>query len=604
MDERYGKAGKEPKGRWKRCLRSNPYVGGVPTGNDEHVWALREDAAVRVRSGKQLAGDGELLVVAQAGAGPPEPDLFRAEAALPDGHWRAVGAPDTWSGSGARSRDGVAAADRTLQAHPELAGRRSKAAHMRLPRVVVDDGLREAVMSFAGDIAERGGTLYVVGGSVRDALFACDDPRRFTAASPDVDLEVHGIDAAEVAAALSPFGEVHEVGKAYGVLTCHHGVFAGVDVSLPRRERSTGTGHTQFDVQIDPRMGEVEAAARRDFTMNAVMFDAHRGVIVDPYGGVGDIERRRLRHVGERFAEDPLRPLRGAQFAARYRLTCAPETISVCASMLGDAGSLPTARIAGEWRKMLSAAEPGRGLRLLDATGWVSLTPELAVLREVEQDHVHHPEGDVFEHTAQALDALAGRNLPDEDSRRIVELAVLCHDLGKATHTQQHPDGTITAHGHDEAGVEPTRALLARISDTRRFDEPVAQLVRHHMRPLQLHDNGGQVSDGAIRRLASSLAPATITQLAAVVHADRAGRGEASDPSGQVSRWLTDRARRLDVTVAAPTYILNGHDLISRGVPAGPERGRILAEARDAENDGVFSSRSAALAWLDTRLAR
>lgn len=185
------------------------------------------------------------------------------------------------------------------------------------------------LISFSGELAplrplfeaarERGGRALFVGGCVRDALLGRE--------SKDFDTEIYGLRAEEVETLLREMKfRFNAAGKSFGVFKLH-GVPA--DVALPRRESKRGFGHRGFLVEGDPTMSVPEAAARRDFTVNAIYFDPLKNEILDPFDGRGDLAKKMLRHTSPAFVEDPLRVLRAMQFAARFRFDVAPETVAL-----------------------------------------------------------------------------------------------------------------------------------------------------------------------------------------------------------------------------------------------------------------------------------
>src|SRR5690606_21361730 len=158
------------------------------------------------------------------------------------------------------------------------------------------------------------------------------------------------------------------VGEAFAV----YKIGRDLDVSLPRRERKIGRGHRGFVVTGDPEMSFVDACKRRDFTINAILKDPMTGEVVDPFNGRQDIKDETLRHVSDdTFAEDSLRVLRAAQFAARFEFEVAPATAELCSSI--DVTDLPRERIWGELEKLLLLAEqPSVGLQLLYDWGTIA----------------------------------------------------------------------------------------------------------------------------------------------------------------------------------------------------------------------------------------
>src|ERR1051325_2542919 len=157
---------------------------------------------------------------------------------------------------------------------------------------------------------------YLVGGCVRDSLLGI--------AHKDFDLEVYGVDYETLARQLSAHGRVDLVGKSFGVIKFSSRDGAQWDFSLPRRDSKTSAGHKGFQIEFDAAIAPQEAASRRDFTVNALMYDPRTGEYLDFFGGQNDLEKRVLRHTSAAFVEDPLRVLRGMQFVARFDLTPAP----------------------------------------------------------------------------------------------------------------------------------------------------------------------------------------------------------------------------------------------------------------------------------------
>ncbi|MGD9547131.1 MAG: CCA tRNA nucleotidyltransferase [Candidatus Krumholzibacteriia bacterium] len=441
------------------------------------------------------------------------------------------------------------------------------------------------VRDIARLIAARGGRALLVGGSVRDRLLGLE--------SPDFDLEVFGIQPQDLIELLESFHPVDPTGRAFGVLKLKG---LPIDVSLPRRESKIGLGHRGFLVDADPFLPLEAAAARRDFTINAIAEDPLTGEVIDPFQGRRDLADRIMRHTSDQFGEDPLRVLRGMQFIARFGLTAAPETVRLCRG-IGMEGLAPE-RIFEEWRKLILTGEtPALGLAFLRDTGWIDHFPELKALIGCPQDPRWHPEGDVWTHTLHCLDAFAEERTGDDREDLVVGLAVLCHDLGKPATTIIDPDA-IRSLGHCEAGEEPTRAFLGRM--TRQLDlvEQVVPLVREHLRPEELHKAGA--GDGAIRRLASRVG--RIDRLVRVARADRRGRPPLEDdfPAGP---WLLERAEALKVERRAPRPLVQGRHLIALGRTPGPDFGPILDVCYEAQLDGAFTDEDGGLAYLRALLA-
>lgn len=447
--------------------------------------------------------------------------------------------------------------------------------------------------SIAYDIAQlvknAGGRALLVGGCVRDELLGCE--------CDDIDIECFGIEPDVLIKELSSRYELDLVGASFGVIKL---LRENVDVALPRRETKLGLGHRAFETECDPSLSVRDAAARRDFTINAIYKDPLTGEFVDPWGGKDDLEKRILRHVSPHFSEDPLRVLRGMQFVARFGLEAAAETIEICRAMAIE--NLARERLFEEWAKLLLKGKKiSKGLEFLRATGWVKYYPELKRLIGCEQDPNWHPEGDVWNHTLCCLDAFAlEREKRSEEGRGdrredlIVGFAVLCHDFGKPACTRYDPvKKRIRSLGHDDAGVEPTVSFLERLTNEEKLLKEVPPLVRFHMRPFSMWRD--KSSDSAIRRLAAKVV--RIDRLVRVAAADDLGRPPYPS-SPEHLQWLADQARRLEVESAAPSPIVRGRDLIALGMKPSVEFGKILSALYEAQLDGKFSTLEEAISFF------
>jgi tRNA nucleotidyltransferase (CCA-adding enzyme) len=449
------------------------------------------------------------------------------------------------------------------------------------------------------DAVRRIGRPRLVGGAVRDWLLGLE--------AKDFDVEVPGVTFEELHRALAPFGATDVVGRSFGVIKLRLGG-AEYDFSLPRRESKTGAGHRGFAVAPDAALSDAEAAARRDFTVNAIALDPFTGAVIDPHGGERDLRARVLRHTSAAFAEDPLRVLRAFQLAARFDFTLAPETAALCRSIADTFSQLPVERVWGEWDKWATkSAKPSRGLAVLEDTGWLKHFPEIAVLRGTPQEPEWHPEGDVFTHTQCCLDALVA--LPewiasDPPRRRLLMFAVLAHDFAKPSTTvraEKRGVMRLISHGHEMAGGPLADAFLARIGAPRDLADWVRPLVVNHL----VHHSGPRAEFGAsqVRRLARKLAPATVDDLCAVMIADSFGRPplNSTDTIALIER-LRARSRELAIQHAAPRPLLQGRHLVALGLTPGPTFKSLLDAAFEAQLDGVFADEAAGLAWLRKNL--
>lgn len=449
------------------------------------------------------------------------------------------------------------------------------------------------------EVLRRVGRPRLVGGSVRDWLLGLQ-PK-------DFDIEVPGISFEDLHRALAPFGSTDVVGRSFGVIKLRVEQ-TEYDFSLPRRESKTGAGHRGFAVKPEADLTDAEAAARRDFTINAIAYEPFSGQLIDPFHGERDLSAGILRHTSAAFAEDPLRVLRAFQLGARFDFTLAPETAELCRSMADTFTELPSERLWGEWVKWAEkAAKPSRGLEILEQTAWVQHFPEVARLRGTLQDPDWHPEGDVFTHTGHCLDALVNlvewRNAPPE-SRRILGFAVLAHDFGKpATTTFGERRGKMRwiSPGHEAAGGPLADAFLQRIGAPLEVIARVRPLVLNHL--AHYPGDSSPFSDTAVRRLARRLTPSSIDELCAVMRADHNGRPplHSTDTLRRIDE-LQSKARALTLENQAPRPLILGRHLIELGQTPGPHFKPVLDEAFEAQLDGVFHDESGGREWLKNRL--
>ena len=436
----------------------------------------------------------------------------------------------------------------------------------------------------------------IVGGAVRDALLGLE-PK-------DFDVEVYGTAYDRLAGLLAAYGRVDLVGKAFGVVKLYRSSFGEVDFSVPRRESKIGRHHRDFHTAFDETITPRQAASRRDFTINAIAYDPVRDEILDFFGGVEDLKKRVLRATSEAFREDPLRVLRGMQFACRFDLTVDPATAEMCRSMAGEYGTLARERVAGEFMKWaVQSAHPGRIAEYLKATGWMVHFPEIGALAGVPQDPKWHPEGDVATHTMLVVDAaadLAVRHHLGGDERAVLLFAALSHDFAKATTTAlRERDGGLrwTSWGHEAAGGPVARAFLERIGIKSAIVEQVVPLVENHLAHSSI---GRDVTPRAVRRLAMRLQPASIAQLLRLIEADHSARPPLPGGLPEAAVLIRDMAyqQAVEEKPQAP-LILGRHVLPYFDHQPGKHIGQVTRAAYEAQADGAFSTEAEALQWLE-----
>ena len=246
------------------------------------------------------------------------------------------------------------------------------------------------------------------------------------------------------------------------------------EYALARTERKTARGYHGFEFHTAPEVTLEQDLARRDVTINAIARD-EAGNIIDPFGGVADLKARVLRHVGTAFAEDPVRILRVARFAARFSFAVAPETLELMQRMVasGEADALVAERVWQELARGLMERQPSRMLQgLRDCGALARILPELDALFGVPQPAEHHPEVDTGKHMLLVLDYAAAQGFPLE-----VRFAALTHDLGKGTTPRSEWPRHIA---HEERSAELARQLCERWRVPHECRDLALLMAQHH----------------------------------------------------------------------------------------------------------------------------
>jgi tRNA nucleotidyltransferase (CCA-adding enzyme) len=418
----------------------------------------------------------------------------------------------------------------------------------KLSRQAIDDILRR-------------GRIYEVGGAVRDGILYGDDTVK------DRDYLVTGIPYDELTQLLKNHGQVNLVGKSFGVVKFTQ-VASGkpqtFDITLPRREHSTGLGHKDFDVAFDPNLKVEEDLSRRDFTVNAMALALDNDELIDPLDGHLDLEKRQIRMVYEAsFEDDPLRILRAVQFAARFEFTIEPKTFEAMRRHTTLIKTVSSERIAEELNKLLVLAQrPSVGFRLmLDAGLLKEILPELEECVGVDQPGGYH-KWDVFEHTIRTIDAC--------QPRLRLRLAALFHDITKPQHKDLVEDGA-TFYGHEASSAKTSLAVMQRLRYPNDLAEEVAILVERHMFTTDVTDKG-------LRRLLRRLGTELIFDLLDLRRADVEAQGmggttEDVDRFEQEIRAELERKPPLSTSDLA----VDGYDVMELfSLKPGPAVGKIL----------------------------
>lgn len=377
---------------------------------------------------------------------------------------------------------------------------------------------------------------YVVGGAVRDELLG------FSVKDKDF-VVVGSTPEAMIAAGFKP------VGKDFPVFLHpkSHDEYA-----LARTERKTAKGYKGFVVHASPEVTLEEDLARRDLTINAIA-KADDGKLIDPFNGLADIQSKTLRHVSEAFAEDPVRILRAARFAARFtEFNVAPETMMLMRQMVdaGEVDALVAERVWQELAKGLTEAKPSRMFDVLRECGALQkILPELDRLWGVPQPAQHHPEVDTGIHVMMVIDYAANQNfsLP-------IRFAALMHDLGKGT----TPADILPKHiGHEERSFNLVRDVCKRIkvpNDCKELAQIVAKFHGKLYQSLQMKPStllSFLIELDAIRQ------PARFKDFLKACEADSRGRmglEECPIPAADLMHKVLEAASSVDAGAVASAF--------------------------------------------------
>jgi tRNA nucleotidyltransferase (CCA-adding enzyme) len=389
------------------------------------------------------------------------------------------------------------------------------------------------------------GSLFAVGGRVRDELRSALDVTPVPV--KDLDYVAVGLGLDELVARLREVGRAELAGASFPVVKC---LLEGVtvDVALPRREQSTGTGHRDFALDAGPNVTLEDDLARRDFRMNMLARALPAGALVDPYGGEADIRARRIDIIRpETFVEDPLRMLRAAQLAARFGFSITPQTLAAMTRSAHLTATVSAERLRDELVKLLAdAPRPSTGIELLRETGVLAVVlPELLEGVGMEQNEWHAY--DVYRHTLETLDASPTGDLT-------LRLAALFHDIGKPR-TKDGPH----FYRHELVGEEMTVAILTRLRFPNDQVATVAKLVREHM-----YAADPAFSEKTIRRFIRRVEPGNLDRQFALREADIAGSGlpKRGDNNERFAERVLDiLSRRPPLTVK--DLAIDGNDALS-----------------------------------------
>lgn len=457
----------------------------------------------------------------------------------------------------------------------------------------------------------------LVGGFVRDLLRGIS--------ADDADIEVFGVPPERLFALVKELfpSDVHEVGKQFGILLVRLTGGCSLDIALPRRESKMHEGHKGFAVESDPFLPYAEAVRRRDFTINALLWDPLTHELVDLIEGARDIERQKLRIVDPlHFSEDPLRIYRAVQFVSRFGYEIDSDTEKLLREMVfaGELQTLSPERVTEELKKLfLQSPRPSVGFEWMRRLGIIEHSyPELQALINTPQEPEWHPEGDVWVHTMLCLDKVAelvalNGTFTDEERLQLF-VGILCHDLGKppTTHSvEKNGVARVRSLGHQEAGEAPTRTLCAKWTFNASIIHAACMIALNHLRPgeLFIKEQKGEIAEeayaNAVRKILKRVFPLSWNVLLTAAEADYRGRAL---PEVQTGPYLHgDRFRTLiekyGLDEGAKTPLVYGRELIERfHLKPGKYLGELLRAVENMRDEDKIKTKEEAFAYIQMLL--
>ena len=444
---------------------------------------------------------------------------------------------------------------------------------LKFPHPEPPSPMFSAALEVVRILREHGRKAFFAGGAVRDLLLG-NTPH-------DIDIAT----SARPEEICSWFEKTFAIGASFGVVTVLRNGFPFETATL-REEREYLDGRRPEKVLYTE--DEQQDVARRDFTINGLLYDPLAEEILDFVGGTEDLHRGILRTIGDpgcRFSEDYLRILRAARFTARFRFELEKKTEQAMMEFAPKLTRLSGERIRDELEKMLLGPHPAEAFRLMQRTGILRIVlPEVAALEGVEQPPEHHPEGDVFTHTMLMLEKMC-------HPTRELAWSVLLHDVGKTATAAVGKDGNIHFYGHEKTGSEMSAAILSRLKGSSALIAAVKKCVAGHMRFAFVD----RMKRSTWLKMIDSPTFPTEMEL---------NRVDCASCHGKMDGYLLmlDRWIALADKPAVPPLPINGNDLIRLGFRPGVGLGLLLGELRDLFLEGTLPSREELLEYARKRL--
>ena len=421
-------------------------------------------------------------------------------------------------------------------------------------------------------LGEKGHEAFFVGGCVRDALLGveCNEIDIATSATPE---QIQRTFAKTVA-----------VGESFGVVLVIKEDMK-FEVATFRKESSYGDG--RHPEHVDYTKSAEEDVRRRDFTVNGMLYDPVSGELYDYVEGLGDLERRIVRAIGdpeERFGEDRLRMMRAVRFASCLDFELDGAALSAIRNEASAISVVSGERIREELVKILTRRNPGNGLRLLSSSGLLEhFLPEVECMHGVRQPPQFHPEGDVFEHTCLVMDMLCGNT----DGRYSEELAVaaLLHDVGKPP-TYSESD-RIRFNGHDRVGAKMSEDICRRLRFSKKQIKRISELILEHLKFKDVFN----MRESTLKRFLSL--PYFEEHMQMHLADCMASHGQTD-----AYNFIREKMEEYGREEIKPPPLLSGRDLIDLGYSPGPVFSKILGRVEELQLENRLVSKEEALDFV------
>ena len=442
-------------------------------------------------------------------------------------------------------------------------------------------------------IRTAGFTAFFAGGSVRDKLLG----------RPAKDYDIATSATPEQIEALFP--KTVAVGKAFGVIVV---VEDGTETEVAtfRTDGGYQDGRRPDSVEF---CGAEEDAKRRDFTVNGMFYDPLEDTVLDYVGGQEDLKKKIIRAIGDpdrRFAEDHLRMLRAVRFAHTLGFEIEPATRTAIQKHAPDLAKISAERIENEFSRTLTESlRPGNALKELVDLGLMKyIIPEILPMIGQEQPPEFHPEGDVFVHTCLMLNLMGNGqtrvsaphvkqtllSVHPACTPRVLAYTVLLHDVGKPA-TAFMGEDRIRFHGHERKSAEMSEGILRRLKLPTKEIKQILIAIDGHMRFKDVQ----KMNKATLRKLIG----AETFDLELELHRlDCSGSHRMLDNY----HFLREKREEMKNVPILPERWITGKDLQELGVSSGPQMGKLIQLAYDAQLENRFPDRTALLAWLKTQI--